>query len=98
MAALMAQNVTVIHIAGLGHGNGNAMLAFLFMHDEISFDDFQQNAPQLYRLTTTITDADNDKQTLGTNGQVQGRHLKLPSGDCRLRENIRHERRQFYGQ
>ena len=70
---------TVIHIAGLGMGMACAMLAFLFVHDEISFDDFQQNAPQLYRLTTTITDADNDKQTLGTSGQVQGRHLKLPS-------------------
>ncbi|HNP21097.1 MAG TPA: ABC transporter permease [Panacibacter sp.] len=67
---------TVIHIAGLGMGMACAMLAFLFVHDEISFDDFQQNAPQLYRLTTTITDADNDKQTLGTSGQVQGPAFK----------------------
>lgn len=53
-----------------------AMLAILFVNNEISFDRFQQNAPQLYRLTTTITDADNNKQTLGTSGQVQGPAFK----------------------
>src|ERR1700722_10646187 len=67
---------TVINIAGLSLGIACAMLAILFVNNEISFDRFHQNAPQLYRLTTTITDADNNKQTLGTSGQVQGPAFK----------------------
>jgi ABC-type antimicrobial peptide transport system permease subunit len=67
---------TVINIAGLSLGMTCAMLTILFVNNEISFDRFHQNAPQLYRLTTTITDADNNKQTLGTSGQVQGPAFK----------------------
>ena len=67
---------TVINVAGLSLGIACAILTILFVNNEISFDRFHQNAPRLYRLTTTITDADNNKQTLGTSGQVQGPAFK----------------------
>ncbi|HEV8508458.1 MAG TPA: FtsX-like permease family protein, partial [Chitinophagaceae bacterium] len=43
---------------------------------EISFDRFHKNAPELYRLTTTLTNQDGSRQTLGTTGQVQGPAFK----------------------
>ena len=54
-----------------------AILTILFVNNEVSFDRFHQNTLQLYRLTTTVTNADNSKQTLGTTGQVQGPAFKV---------------------
>jgi ABC-type antimicrobial peptide transport system permease subunit len=53
-----------------------ALLAILYVQDEISYDRFHKNARELYRLTTTLTNQDGSQQTLGTTGQVQGPAFK----------------------
>ena len=63
---------TFINVAGLSIGMTCALLAILYVHDEMSYDLFHKNAPQLYRLTTTITGQGGSQQTVGTTGQVQG--------------------------
>ena len=73
---LRNKTFTIINIAGLSLGMTCAVLAILFVNDEVSYDLFHQNAAQLYRLTTTIINADNSKQTFGTTGQVQGPAFK----------------------
>ncbi len=67
---------TLINIAGLSLGMACAMLTILFVNSEVKYDRFHQNTSQLYRLSTTVTDADNNKQTFGTTGQVQGPAFK----------------------
>jgi putative ABC transport system permease protein len=67
---------TSINIAGLSMGMACALLAILFVQDEVSYDRFHENAQRLYRLTTTVVDADNNKRVLGTSGQVQGPAFK----------------------
>jgi ABC-type antimicrobial peptide transport system permease subunit len=52
-----------------------ALLAILYVNDELSFDKFHKNATQLYRITTTVTNQDGSQQTVGT-GQVQGPAFK----------------------
>src|SRR5215472_11493221 len=66
---------TFVNIIGLAVGMTCALFAILYVNDELSFDKFHKNAPQLYRLTTTITNQDGSQQTLGT-GQVQGPAFK----------------------
>jgi len=53
-----------------------ALLAILYVRDEMSYDRFHKNATQLYRLTTTITSPGGVRQTVGTTGQVQGPAFK----------------------
>src|SRR5438309_1654458 len=65
---------TFINIAGLTIGMTCALLSILYVNDEMSYDRFHKNAPQLYRLTTTINDHGTLK-TVGT-GQVQGPAFK----------------------
>jgi ABC-type antimicrobial peptide transport system permease subunit len=66
---------TFVNIVGLTIGMTCALLAILFVIDELSFDTFHKNAPQLYRITTTVTNQDGSQQTVGT-GQVQGPAFK----------------------
>src|SRR5665213_646727 len=73
---LRNKTFTLINIAGLSLGMACTILAILFVNNELSYDRFHQNTSQLYRLTTTITNADNSKQTVGTTGQVQGPAFK----------------------
>ncbi|GAA0562585.1 ABC transporter permease [Chitinophaga japonensis] len=64
---------TVINITGLATGITCLLLAVLYMKDEHSYDAFHEQAPNLYRITTTVTRQPGDKpQTLGGTGQVQG--------------------------
>ena len=63
-----------INIAGLTLGMACALLAILYVQDEMSYDRFHKNASELYRLTTTIIDQGSQK-TAGT-GQVQGPAFK----------------------
>ena len=66
-----------INIAGLTLGIACALLAILYVTDEMSYDRFHQKSKQIYRLTTTITNSrDGSQQTLGTTGQVQGPAFK----------------------
>ena len=67
---------TSINIAGLSMAMACALLAILFVQDEVSYDRFHEHAQRLYRLTTTIVDAGHDKKVLGTSGQVQGPAFK----------------------
>ena len=65
----------IINIVGLTIGMMCALFAILYVEDELSFDKFHKNAPQLYRLTTSITNQGGSQQTVGT-GQVQGPAFK----------------------
>ncbi|HTE29109.1 MAG TPA: ABC transporter permease [Chryseolinea sp.] len=67
---------SAINIAGLTVAITCALLVMLYLRDEMSYDRFQKNAPELYRLTTTIHNPDGSLQTLGTTGQVQGPAFK----------------------
>ncbi|HVY73498.1 MAG TPA: ABC transporter permease [Puia sp.] len=73
---LRNKTFTLVNIAGLSLGMACAVLAILFVNNEVSYDRFHKNTAQLFRLTTTITNADNSRQTLGTTGQVQGPAFK----------------------
>jgi ABC-type antimicrobial peptide transport system permease subunit len=67
---------TFINVVGLSIGITCALLAILYVRDEMSYDRFHKNALQLYRLTTTITNPSGMQQTVGTTGQVQGPAFK----------------------
>jgi putative ABC transport system permease protein len=73
---LRNKTFTLINIAGLSLGMACAILAILFVNNEVSYDRFHQNTAQLYRLTTTVINADNSKQIFGTTGQIQGPTFK----------------------
>ncbi len=65
-----------INIIGLTLAITCALLAVLYVQDEMSYDRFHKNAPHLYRLTTTIINADKSSETVGTTGQVEGPAFK----------------------
>ncbi len=58
-----------INIIGLTLAITCALLAVLYVRDEMSYDRFHKNAPQLYRLTTTIINVDKSHETVGTTGR-----------------------------
>src|SRR5664279_4369968 len=67
----------VINIVGLATGITCMLLAVLYWNDEHSFDNFHANNPNLYRVTTTLIDDKNENpQTIGGTGQVQGPAFK----------------------
>ncbi len=65
-----------INILGLGVGMACMLLMILFIKNELSYDSFHEKGPQLYRLTTTITEKSGEKRTIGASGQVQGPAFK----------------------
>lgn len=66
-----------INVIGLALGITCILLAVLYWNDERSFDNFHSNKPNLYRITTTITDSKYNKtETSGGTGQVQGAAFK----------------------
>ncbi|WP_373513495.1 ABC transporter permease [Persicitalea sp.] len=67
---------TAINLSGLAIGMACALLAILFVRDELSYDQFHVKAPQLYRLTTTVTNSEGAQKYLGASGQVQGPAFK----------------------
>ncbi len=68
---------SIINIIGLATGITCMLLAVLYWNDEHSFDNFHANNPNLYRVTTTMIDNKNeDPQTVGGTGQVQGPAFK----------------------
>ncbi len=67
---------TTITLSGLAVGMACALLAILFVRDELSYDQFHAKTPQLYRLTTTITNENGRQKYLGASGQVQGPTFK----------------------
>ncbi|SHN33650.1 ABC transporter permease [Chitinophaga sp. CF418] len=65
-----------INVAGLAIGLTCVLLVVLFVKNELSFDTFHEKAPQLYSITTTITDKDGKANTGNGSGQVQGPAFK----------------------
>lgn len=68
---------TCINVAGLTLGMTCALLAILFIKDEMGYDRWHRNADRLYRLNTITRDAGSGaEQVLATTGQVQGPAFK----------------------
>jgi putative ABC transport system permease protein len=69
--------LSTINIIGLAVGACCVILAILYWNDERSYDRFHANNPNLYRITTRLSEnkGDNPIVTGGT-GQVQGPAFK----------------------
>ncbi|SDF78173.1 ABC transporter permease [Chitinophaga filiformis] len=65
-----------INVAGLAIGLTCVLLVVLFVKNELSFDSFHKKAPQLYSITTTLTDSNGATSTGNGSGQVQGPAFK----------------------
>lgn len=66
-----------INIAGLSIGLAAAMLIMLYTKDEVSYDRFHANSPNIYRVTTQWINPDGSvKQGDGTTGFFQGPKFK----------------------
>ncbi|WP_337044685.1 ABC transporter permease [Emticicia sp. 17c] len=66
-----------INIAGLSIGLAAAMLIMLYTKDEVSYDRFHANNPNIYRITTEWLNPDGSvKQADGTTGYFQGPKFK----------------------
>lgn len=66
-----------INIAGLSIGLAAAMLIILYTKDEVSYDRFHANSPNIYRVTTEWINPDGSvKQADGTTGYLQGPKFK----------------------
>ncbi|GAB3909642.1 ABC transporter permease [Larkinella knui] len=64
---------SAINVVGLAVGITCVLLAILYIKDERSFDRFHGNAPNLYRITTTMVRTKGGQaETTGGTGQVQG--------------------------
>ena len=66
---------SVINIAGLSLGLTCCMLIVLYTKDEVSFDRFQKNKHQLYRIQATISD-ENETRTIGSTNAIHGPAFK----------------------
>ncbi|HMH20171.1 MAG TPA: ABC transporter permease [Puia sp.] len=68
---------SLINVIGLSIGISCVLLAVLYWRDERSFDTFHKNIPNLYRITTTLTEnREGRPQETGGTGQVQGPAFK----------------------
>ena len=68
---------SVINVVGLAVGIACVLLAILYIKDEQSFDQFHEQNPHLYRITTTKTESRGGQaETSGGTGQVQGPAFK----------------------
>src|SRR5690606_21304268 len=62
-----------INIAGLSLGLACAMLIILYIKDEVSYDRFQGNLNNIYRVVTSSVDADGGEERKdGNTGCFQG--------------------------
>lgn len=61
-----------INIAGLSIGLAVCMLITLFVKDEYSFDRFQKNKNEIYRLVVNETSPKGEKFTYGITGMMHG--------------------------
>jgi putative ABC transport system permease protein len=52
------------------------MLIFLYTKDEVSYDRFQKNGENLYRIVSTETAPDGNKRTSGSTGMMPGPGFK----------------------
>jgi putative ABC transport system permease protein len=64
---------SVINIAGLSLGLAAAMLIILYVKDEVSYDRFQKNLDNIYRVVSTSSrPGDNELHKDGVTGYFQG--------------------------
>ncbi|MCF0061050.1 ABC transporter permease [Dyadobacter chenwenxiniae] len=64
-----------INIAGLSLGLTCCMLIVLYTKDEVSFDRFQENKDQLFRIKVTMSD-DRETRTIGSTNTIHGPSFK----------------------
>lgn len=60
------------NLAGLSIGLACVMLITLFVQDEVSYDRFHENAPQLYRLVADMGDPEGNDRKMGVSGTIHG--------------------------
>ena len=83
---------SVINIAGLSLGLTCCMLIVLYTKDEVSFDRFQENKDQLYRVMVTSTD-ERETRTFGSTNAIHGPTFKQDIPE--IREVIRAQSNSF---
>ncbi len=65
-----------INIAGLSIGLACCMLIILYNKDEVSYDRFQKNAPDIYRLAVNELTPEGESYKYGITGMVHGPTFK----------------------
>ena len=79
----------IINIIGLATGITAMLLAILFWRDEVSFDRFHKNFPEMYRVTTSLLESKDGKRVLvGGTGQVQGPAFQAAAPEIRTYTRI----------
>ncbi|QKZ12818.1 FtsX-like permease family protein [Spirosoma sp. KUDC1026] len=64
--------LSTINIAGLSAGLAAVVFILLFIQDEVSYDRFQTQGDQLYRVVLNTTTADGNEITSGSTGVPEG--------------------------
>lgn len=83
---------SVINIAGLSLGLTCCMLIVLYTKDEISFDLFEENRDQLYRIQVAMTD-EKDTHLIGSTNAIHGPSFK--QGIPEIKEIVRAQSSSF---
>ncbi|SEI44910.1 putative ABC transport system permease protein [Dyadobacter sp. SG02] len=83
---------SVINIAGLSLGLTCCMLIVLYTKDEVSFDRFQKNKDQLYRIMVT-SKGETETRTFGSTNAIHGPTFKQDIPE--IREVIRAQSNSF---
>ena len=80
---------SVIKILGLSIGLTVCMLIFLYTKDEVSYDQFQENKTQLYRIVQDWQMGKEPAKTIGTTNGVMGETFakKIPEVQQFVRVN-----------
>jgi putative ABC transport system permease protein len=80
---------SVINVAGLSIGLAVAMLIMLYTKDEVSYDRFHANTPNLYRITSRqLSPAGKQESVEGNTGNLQG--PKFSAGVPEIRSFVRY--------
>ncbi len=72
---------SVINVLGLAIGIASAIIIFLIVRYEMSFDQFHEKADRVYRVTTTFHS--NDGNTYSNAGGARPLPERLTPGFCR---------------
>ena len=67
---------SLINVAGLSIGLACCMLIILYNKDEVSYDRFQKNAQDIYRLAVNETTPEGESYKYGITGMVHGPTFK----------------------
>lgn len=81
-----------INIAGLALGLTCCILILLYVKDESSFDRFQENRKDLFRIKVTMTSSE-DENTIASTNAIHGPSFK--DGIPEIREVIRTQTQPF---